>query len=121
MTIGERIKKIREEKGMSVDKLAELIGKNRATIYRYESNDIEKLPTSVLESLCKALGTTPIYIMGWEDENNTSKESSDVDIRRIEQARSKMSDSEKDKMMKILEASFDEYFSDNFIDEDTDE
>lgn len=69
MTIGERIKKLREEKNMSVDKLAELIGKNRATIYRYESNDIEKLPTSVLEPLCKALGTTPAYLMGWETDN----------------------------------------------------
>lgn len=68
MTIGERIKKLREEKNISVDKLAELIGKNRATIYRYESNEIEKLPTSVLEPLCKALGTTPAYIMGWTDE-----------------------------------------------------
>lgn len=31
MTIGERIKKLREEKNITVDKLAELIGKNRAT------------------------------------------------------------------------------------------
>lgn len=71
MTIGERIKKVREEKNISVDKLAELIGKNRATIYRYESNEIEKLPTSVLEPLCKALGTTPAYIMGWTQENDS--------------------------------------------------
>lgn len=76
MTIGERIKKLREEKGMSVDKLAELIGKNRATIYRYESNDIEKLPTSVLEPLCKALGTTPAYLMGWETGEETTEENS---------------------------------------------
>lgn len=68
MTIGERIKKIRKDKGMSPEKLAELIGKDRATIYRYESNDIEKLPTNVLEPLCKALGTTPAYIMGWTEE-----------------------------------------------------
>jgi transcriptional regulator with XRE-family HTH domain len=72
MTIGERIKKLREEKNISVDKLAELIGKNRATIYRYESNEIEKLPTSVLEPLCKALDTTPAYIMGWTDSELSS-------------------------------------------------
>ena len=69
MTIGERIKKLREEKNITVVKLAELIGKNRATIYRYESSEIEKLPTSVLEPLCKALGTTPAYLMGWSDSN----------------------------------------------------
>ena len=42
MTVGERIKLLRKEKGISVDKLAELIGKDRATIYRYESKDIGK-------------------------------------------------------------------------------
>ena len=62
------------EKNITVDKLAELIGKNRATIYRYESSEIEKLPTSVLEPLCKALGTTPAYIMGWTDPDTSQNE-----------------------------------------------
>lgn len=66
MTVGDRIKTLRKEKGISVDTLAELIGKDRATVYRYESQDIEKMPTSVLEPLAKALGTTPAKLMGWE-------------------------------------------------------
>jgi repressor LexA len=53
---------------LSVDELAEMLHKNRATIYRYESNEIEKLPTTVLEPLAKALGVTPAYLMGWEIE-----------------------------------------------------
>ena len=65
MTIGERIKERRKQLGLTVDELAERLGKNRATIYRYESNDIEKLPTTVLEPLAKALGVTPAYLMGW--------------------------------------------------------
>lgn len=44
----------------------------------------------------------------------------DPDIRRIQRAREKMSEQEKSKMMKILEASFDDYFGDDFIDEDND-
>ncbi len=66
MTIGERIKERRKELGLSVDELAEKLGKNRATIYRYESNEIEKLPTTVLEPLANALGVSPGYLMGWE-------------------------------------------------------
>lgn len=65
MTIGERIKERRKQLGLTVDELAERLGKNRATIYRYESNDIEKLPTTVLEPLAKALDVTPAYLMGW--------------------------------------------------------
>lgn len=66
MTIGERIKERRKELGITVDELAEKLGKNRATIYRYESNEIEKLPTTVLEPLANALGVSPGYLMGWE-------------------------------------------------------
>ena len=71
MKIGERIRQRRKFLGLSVDELAEKLGKNRATIYRYESNDIEKLPTTVLEPLAKALKTTPAYLMGWEDDKPT--------------------------------------------------
>lgn len=68
MTIGERIKNRRIELGLSVDELSNILGKNRATTYRYESNDIEKLPTTVLEPLSKVLRVSPGYLMGWEND-----------------------------------------------------
>ena len=68
MTKGERIKARREALGLSVGELASRLNKNRATIYRYENGDIEDMPITVLESLAKALNTTPAYIMGWEEE-----------------------------------------------------
>lgn len=67
MTIGERIKQRRLEIGLSVDQLADLIGKNRATIYRYESNEIGKFPLDILYPLAEALRTSPAYLMGWEE------------------------------------------------------
>lgn len=69
MNIGQRIKQRRLELGLSADDIAEKIGKNRATVYRYESGEIEDLPTSILEPLAKALSTTPAYLMGWETKN----------------------------------------------------
>lgn len=68
MDIGQRIKKRRKELRMSADKLAELLGKNRSTVYRYEAGEIENLPLDVLEPIAKALETTPAYLMGWADE-----------------------------------------------------
>lgn len=70
MTIGERIKERRKKLGISVDDLANKIGKNRATIYRYESKEIENLPTTVLEPLAKALATTPAALMGWDESGS---------------------------------------------------
>ncbi len=57
---------------LSVGELAEKIEKNRATVYRYESHEIENLPLSTLEPLAQALHTTPDYLMGWIDEDGYS-------------------------------------------------
>jgi len=73
MDIGERIKRRRKELGLSVDEIAALLNKNRATVYRYESNFIKDLPLTILESLAQVLQTTPAYLMGW-DGYNTSKD-----------------------------------------------
>ncbi len=64
--IGERIKNRRKMLGLSVDELAETIGKNRATIYRYESNEIENMSITILGPLAKALHTTPAELCGWD-------------------------------------------------------
>ena len=65
MNTGERIKQRRKELGYSVEQLAAILGKNRATIYRYESGEIKDMPTTVLEPLAKVLKTTPAALMGW--------------------------------------------------------
>lgn len=69
MLIGQRIKSMRKEQGLSIDDLAEKLGKNRTTVYRYENGDIENLPLGILDSLATALNTTPAYLMGWETSN----------------------------------------------------
>ena len=67
MSLGKKIKYLRKKQNMSVDELASKLGKNRATIYRYENGDIENLPLDALDPLAKALRTTPGYLMGWGD------------------------------------------------------
>lgn len=70
MTVGERVKQARLKAGLSADELAAKIGKDRSTVYRYESNEIEKLPTSIIEPLSRALGVQPSYLMGWEEKDD---------------------------------------------------
>lgn len=70
MTIGRKINELRKKQNMSVEELASKLGKNRATVYRYERGDIESLPLDMLEPLAKALNTTPAYLMDWEDKPN---------------------------------------------------
>lgn len=72
MTIYERIKFRRKQLNLSADDVAEALGVSRATVYRYESSYIEKLPTSTLEPLAKVLSCSPAYLMGWTDEVNSN-------------------------------------------------
>lgn len=73
MSIGQRIKYMRKEQGLSIDDLAEKLGKNRTTVYRYENGDIENLPLGILDSLASALNTTPAYLMGWDNTHDKYK------------------------------------------------
>lgn len=65
-TTGVRIKEKRKELGLSVEQVAEMLGKNRATVYRYENDDIENLPLAIIRPLAQILKTTPSYLMGWD-------------------------------------------------------
>lgn len=85
MTVGNKIKARRLELELSVDEVADRINsygfnKSRATIYRYESNDIMNMPITILEPLAKALETYPGYFMGWQDvDGNILNQSEKLD------------------------------------------
>lgn len=83
--VGQRIKDRRKALKMSADELGAKIGKNRATVYRYENGDIENLPIEMLNPIAEVLQTSPQYLMGWEsDKPETSKKidaTTDVLIR----------------------------------------
>lgn len=68
MTTGEIMKARRKELGMSAEYVAGKIGVSPATIYRYESGEIEKMPLSNLVPIAKVLCTTPVYLMGWDND-----------------------------------------------------
>lgn len=81
MTVGERIQQRRKELEMSAAELGRRIGKNRATIFRYENGDIEKLPVDVLKPIADALSTTPEALMGWEDQQKKNDALADIVLR----------------------------------------
>lgn len=64
MSIGNRIKQRRMELKLSADSLAKMIGKDRSTVYRYESGGIDKVSADILFTLANALETTPTYLIG---------------------------------------------------------
>lgn len=85
MTIGEKIKKTRKSKGISVEYLARELGVSKTTIYRYEDSTIEKIPVNVFDRLCKLLGVTPAQLMG-NDSTKTNPHDFPHEFSRPEDA-----------------------------------
>ncbi len=66
MEIGERIKQLRIELGLSQDELAKLVGyKSRSSINKIEIGERD-ITQSTIVAFAKALHTTPSKLMGWE-------------------------------------------------------
>ena len=81
MTIGDRIKATRIELGMSVEELGKRLGKNRTTVYRYETGYIENLPIDIIEPIADVLQTTPAHLMGWDEVQKKNDALTDIIIR----------------------------------------
>lgn len=68
MSFGERLRRRRKELGIPIQALAEKVGKDRATIYRYEKGDIRAIPYEVMERLSEALDVTSEYMLGLSED-----------------------------------------------------
>ena len=69
MEIGERIKQMRLDLGLSQDDLAKLIGyKSRSSINKIEIGERDITQSTIL-AFAKALQTTPSKLMGWDIED----------------------------------------------------
>lgn len=70
MTIGGRIKKVRDNLGMSQVEFADKINVSKQTLYKYENDIITNIPSDKIEAIAKIGKVSPAYIMGWEDKDN---------------------------------------------------
>jgi len=53
--IGERIKQVREERGITQEELAKCLGLNKSTIQRYETAKIDKIKLPVIDAMAGKL------------------------------------------------------------------
>lgn len=68
MNLGDRIKKARLDRGLTLLEVAERLGKTEATIQRYESGNIKNLKNDTIEDLASVLNVSPAYLMGWDTD-----------------------------------------------------
>ena len=63
--IGERIKKTRLERGLTLQELGQRIGLTHASLSNYESGNVPNIPINRITDIAKALEVDPSYLMGW--------------------------------------------------------
>ncbi len=67
MKLHERIKKCRQECGMTLMELANALGVREATAQRYESGEIKNLKQTTVLEMARIFSCSPAYLMGWEE------------------------------------------------------
>lgn len=67
----DRIKSLRNQKGLTLSQIADALGTTEATAQRYETGKgIKSIPYEVIEKYANIFNCKPQYIMGWDDEIN---------------------------------------------------
>ncbi len=105
MSIGQRVKELRLKHNLTQIQLAEFLGIGRSNLGHIENDRVE-LETKYATKLAEKFNTSIGYILTGEGE-----EEIDPDIRTLQRAAQKMSPEERKKAIRILEASFDDLFS----------
>ena len=67
MTVGDRIKQKRLEKGIGQTELADKCSISKQTLYKYETNIVTNIPLSKITDIANALNVSEAYLMGWEE------------------------------------------------------
>lgn len=74
MSVGKRIKRLREDLKLTQEEVAGKVGVAIQTIYKYENEIVTNIPLDKLEKIAAALSTSPSYLMGWDNKRIVSTE-----------------------------------------------
>ena len=72
--MSQKIKELRKKKGLTLEQVADVVGVGKSTVRKWETGLIANMRRDKIASLAKALGTTPAYLMGWDEKNNSPEE-----------------------------------------------
>lgn len=70
MEIGERINKLRTEKGMTLEELGNKVGVAKSTVRKWEKGMIQNMRRDKVVSLAKALDCSIEYLLGYNIQPN---------------------------------------------------
>ena len=96
--LGDRIREIRKQKGLTLDDLAELTESSKSYIWELENKDPPRPSAEKLSKIAEKLETTILYLLDGDSEDDGNE----LDLRFYRQYRN-MDPSTKKKIRQIVE------------------
>ncbi len=79
--MARRIKELRKANNMTLEDVAKIVGVGKSTVRKWETGMIENMRRDKISALAKALGTTPMSLMGWEEEQKKNDIQADIILK----------------------------------------
>lgn len=102
--LGEKIRRLRTEKGYSLDKFAELTGTSKSYLWDLENREPQRPSADKINRIAAALEVTPEYLLEDRDIAPDEKVTDDAFFRKFRQ----LDPETKKKLKKIMDVFDDE-------------
>lgn len=79
--MARRIKELRKEKGLTLEQVANIVGVGKSTVRKWETGMIANMKRDKIAALAKALDTTPMHLMGWQEEQKKNDIQADIILK----------------------------------------
>lgn len=99
-TLGEKIRKRRQEKGLTLEQLGDMAGASKSYIWELENRNPPRPSAEKVSRIAAALGLTAEFLL---DEKRESPEASDVDLAFFRKYQDMSTDTKK-RLRQILDA-----------------
>lgn len=70
MKMGDIIRQLRLQRGITQEELGKVIGVQKSTIRKYESGMVENIKRTSIKKMADYFGVSPTYLMGMEENTN---------------------------------------------------
>lgn len=110
MTMGERIKMLRKEKGLTQEQLGAMLGVQKAAIWKYEKGNVANIKRSTIQKMSEIFDVSPNYLMCYSEKRKDeppSHEELPANARELVSLFSKIPEEKQQMVLNMIRSALD--------------